>query len=476
VAGPPYTLVRAKNVGMTAILLYARDPAAVKQIEEAECGFGAADMGNKGAVGLRVTWSRGRGHDGDEEPMSTELTFVATHMAAMEWNLKKRNSNWRSIVSCLTFANPRSLLPGVFPPETSIAQTPDRSGAGDTAPRYPTLTSSASSSSSEEDDNDSNKDTTNNEEEEDTRPLLPHHQSSSNDNLVQDETHRAKLQSVSIFKPTSHLFVAGDLNYRIAETTPPPLSVFPSFDPASPNHYSTFFHRDQLTRERKANRTCHGLSESPVTFGPTYKYDVLDSAEGADNRAEVLAAAAAAARSSSSNRRDGDDEGKVVEVVPWRFARHRWPGWCDRVLWLDVAPWVVQRLQRHGKGTGTGTGQQLRVETLLYDALPVLATSDHRPVVWRGLVPVLGAADMAVPTPTGTGEGDGLLDEEWKADPRVRLPVPVDVHAWERRARARRRELVVGWSAFLWSTKEGALLLATVLALGVGGWWFLRGW
>lgn len=54
----PFTLVRAKNVGMTAIMLLARDPAAVHQIEEAECGFGAADMGNKGAVGLRVTWGR----------------------------------------------------------------------------------------------------------------------------------------------------------------------------------------------------------------------------------------------------------------------------------------------------------------------------------------------------------------------------------------------------------------------------------
>ncbi|KAL1836093.1 hypothetical protein VTJ49DRAFT_5577 [Mycothermus thermophilus] len=61
---PPYTLVRAKNVGMTAMLLYARDPTAVTAIAEAECGFGAADMGNKGAVGLRVTWKDGGGGGG----------------------------------------------------------------------------------------------------------------------------------------------------------------------------------------------------------------------------------------------------------------------------------------------------------------------------------------------------------------------------------------------------------------------------
>jgi hypothetical protein len=61
-------------------------------------------------------------------------------------------------------------------------------------------------------------------------------------------------------------------------------------------------------------------------------------------------------------------------------------------------------------------------------------------------------------------------------DPRVKLPVPVDVHAWERRAAARRKEVMVGWSAFVWSTREGAVLLATILALGVGSWWLWRVW
>ena len=133
---PPYTLVRAKNVGMTAILMYARDPTSVRKIEEAECGFGAADMGNKGAVGLRVTWS-GQG-DETELAKTTELTFVATHLAAMEWNLKKRNSNWRSIVAGLTFANPRTILPGDFPTDRA-APSPDRAGGGgESARRFPT--------------------------------------------------------------------------------------------------------------------------------------------------------------------------------------------------------------------------------------------------------------------------------------------------------------------------------------------------
>ncbi|KXX78493.1 hypothetical protein MMYC01_204914 [Madurella mycetomatis] len=436
-SNPSYTLVRAKNVGMTAILLYARDPTSVGNVEEAECGFGAADMGNKGAVGLRVTWSGAgggaRGQTDDDydaaaaavtATRSTELTFVATHLAAMEWNLKKRNSNWRSIVSSLTFANPRSILPGVFPDDTSAVPTRDRSGAGDTAPRLPTGDSSTSASEQSSDDDDVNG--------EDAHPLLP---------PLHDEAYKSTLQSISIFKPTSHLFLAGDLNYRISSSTPPPLSTFPSFDPASPDYFPGFLARDQLTRERLANRTCHGLSESPIAFGPTYKFDILPSADGADNADAVRA---------------GSKVNGLPEV-PWRFARHRWPGWCDRVLWLDVAPWVRGK-KREG------------IETTLYDALPVVATSDHKAVVWRGKVPVLGADEMRVPDEAGAD-----VDDAWRADPRVELPVPVDVHAWERRVKARQKEVLVGWSAFLWSTREGALVLATALALGIGGWWLLRG-
>lgn len=499
-SSPPYTLVRAKNVGMTAILLYARDPASVGNIQEAECGFGAADMGNKGAVGLRVTWTgggRGGGgahgqpaveeDDGEGGAKSTELTFVATHLAAMEWNVKKRNANWRSIVSSLLFANPRDVLPpGVFPADTSTAPTPDRSGAGDTAPAPPPLQLDSNSTSTSELPSEDDDD-----EGADTHPLLSQQQSPGPDS-DHDETHRSALQALSIFKPTSHLFLAGDLNYRIGETTPPPLAPFPSLDPSSPDYFPAYLPRDQLTRERLANRTCHGLSESPIAFGPTYKFDILTNTGAGDDLSTADNADAVVA-----GRREG------MVVVPWRFARHRWPSWCDRVLWLDVAPWARQRLaslsSRLGKdddkggSRGVGMGRGMGIETTVYDALPVVATSDHRAVVWRGRVPVLGAREMALPLPAGDGDGDNddgdddgdcdgddevgmRMKDEWWADPRARMPVPVDVHAWERRASARRKELLVGWSALLWSTPEGALAMATVLALGVGSWWLWRSW
>lgn len=108
----PYKLVGSRNVGMTAIMLFARKPDAIHHIQFAECAFGIADMGNKGAVALRVTYSgAGSPGEGEDEAVTgsaaaeqrtTEITFVATHLAAMEYNLRRRNANWASIVVCLS--------------------------------------------------------------------------------------------------------------------------------------------------------------------------------------------------------------------------------------------------------------------------------------------------------------------------------------------------------------------------------------
>ncbi|KAK4229909.1 DNase I-like protein [Podospora fimiseda] len=410
---PPYTLVRAKNVGMTSILLFARDPTSVSQIQEAECGFGAADMGNKGAVGLRVTWS-----DPSQRDKSTELTFVATHLAAMEWNLKKRNANWRNIVSGLTFQNPHEVLPGVFPVNEHPTPRPDTSGAGIPAPVARSLLPAGSVDSSEA------------EEEEEEEPLLS--SSSAQLPLAQQgltPSQAATLQDISIFKPNSHLFVAGDLNYRISSTTPPPLSTFPSFDEGSPNHYSNFIGRDQLTLEREAGRTFHGMEEAPVLFGPTYKFDILSSPKGAVNEMAV---------------RKGVTQNGIPEV-PWKFAPHRWPGWCDRVLFSSA--------------------EEEEVKVGGYDAFPVLESSDHRPVWFRASV-TLGSSSESR---SGSELKGGVQRKKT-------LPVPVDVDAWERRRIARKKEVVVGWSAFFWSTQEGAMVLGSILLICLGGWWAVRGW
>lgn len=363
----PYTLIKAHNVGYTAIILLARDPASVRDLQLAEVGFGAADLGNKGAVGLRILYEAGHGK-------STELTFVATHLAAMEWNLPKRNANWAAIMRGLTFEDPEAVVERF----RAVEEASDDREAGER-----------------------------------TR-LLP------------DEHHgqhlrlQRQLHNISVFKPSSHLFVAGDLNYRISTTAPPANAAFPSLDPASENYYPSFIGLDQLTREKKAGRTLHGLNEAEIKFPPTYKYDIKPG--------------------------KGDDE----EQIEWSFAPHRYPSWTDRVLYLDVPSWLGKK--------------KPSMNVLAYDAMPITRSSDHRAVYLRVEVPLLSPEEMAPPL--------ALEDTEESADPRVRLPVEIDPEAWGRRAAARKKEAMAGWSMFLWSTKQGAAILATVLVVGAGAYWW----
>ena len=53
---PIYTPISARNIGMTGIMVFAKDPEAVQDIETGGVGVGLAEMGNKGAVGVRFTY------------------------------------------------------------------------------------------------------------------------------------------------------------------------------------------------------------------------------------------------------------------------------------------------------------------------------------------------------------------------------------------------------------------------------------
>lgn len=79
---------------MTAIMLFARKPDAVHHVQVAECAFGIANMGNKGAIALRVMYTEDVAEEEDGQRRVAEVTFVATHLAAMEYNLRRRNANW----------------------------------------------------------------------------------------------------------------------------------------------------------------------------------------------------------------------------------------------------------------------------------------------------------------------------------------------------------------------------------------------
>ncbi|KAI1291285.1 Endonuclease/exonuclease/phosphatase [Xylaria venustula] len=365
----PYTLVAIRNVGMTGILLFARDPAALQNLKSTEVGFGAGDMANKGAVGLRMLFSK---PDADGRPRQTELTFVGTHLAAHEWNLERRNRNWASIVSGLLFEDPKKLRS-----VKSIHPTPRRRGSDD-----------------------------------------EHEQLLSGD--AEERAEERALHDITIYKPGSHLFVAGDLNYRISKTPPSDKAVFPATDPASPNHFSHFLALDQLALEKAAGRTLHGLAESKIAFPPTYKLRV--------------------------NR-------KADDSVSWKWYANRWPGWCDRVLYLDIPPWASR----------SPAGPDIVMRTIAYDALPPVATSDHRAVFLRLEVPIIEPSVLA--------PSDGLYTSD-NNDPRIKLPYAVDMESWDHRARVKKWEWIIGWSMLVSQSKQGIAVFTTLFVVGLGAWWF----
>lgn len=359
-----YRNIVTRNLGMTAIMIFVRQDhvGAVNRIETAGVGVGLLEMGNKGAVGVRLGYSTGAS---DNEIM--ELTFVAAHLAPMEDALARRNEDWINIVSRLVFA----------PLDQVASRKRARSPSGD----------------SEE------------------APLLP------------DAPNDYAMPAPGLYSATSHLFLAGDLNYRTSKIKPGPENYEsypqPTQEQSDPKHYSHLLKEDQLIQELKAGRTCHGLKEAPVTFPPTYKYSHKQRAKA-----------------------EQDDE------ATWDWAEHRWPSWCDRVLYLDIPLWMQDVIH------------SAAITVHGYIALPVLSTSDHRPVALSCSLPV-----RAIPPPNGE-----LTD----SDPRLSPPAAIDPTWRERRAWARRWEIIVGILSYLSLTWEGKGLLLGTLIGGIGGWMVIK--
>ncbi|RYP69969.1 hypothetical protein DL771_005760 [Monosporascus sp. 5C6A] len=380
-----YRLATVRNVGMTGIMLLVRDRYALRNLRTTELGFGAGDMANKGAVGLRFLYAK---EDESGQSRQTELTFVGTHLQAYEWKLETRNKNWESIASGLVFEDPKRYINGRAP-------------------------------QSEDGDEEQHL-------------------------LEQDGTQKA-LHDISIYKPGSHLFIAGDLNYRLSTTAPEAGAIFPSIDPDSPDHYSRFFIMDQLTAEKAAGRTLHGLSEAEIKFPPTYKLKVLPK-KGLETETGLLRA------------EEGEDDAEEAE---WEWVVYRWPGWCDRVLYLDIPWWAKEAT----------SSKNLEVKVTAYDALPAVRTSDHRAVYLRVDVPVIEPADLA-PSPAAIETELARSSDGHTVDPRVRLPFPIDPGSWGHRAFVRQCEHVIGWSMLISQSKPAIAVLATLLIMGLGAWWF----
>jgi len=243
---PEYILVRKVVMGAIALFVYAEESLAsqIKDVCESSVGCGPLFMSNKGAVGVRFGL-KGR---------SSTWTFVTAHLAAHDYNLERRNLDWRNIVSRLLF-----------------------------------------------------------------------HSKDGSEKQLYD---------------SSHLFVCGDLNYRISTERPVPLTLGRLGDLLEKKDVAQLLKHDQLASEVEAKKTLHGLSEGQITFLPSYKYKV------------------------------GTDTYKGYE--------HRTPSYCDRILHAFAED---------------------EVDVLSYRSIMAVKTSDHKPVSAVYQVTSLKETEGAVRTP-----------------------------------------------------------------------------
>ncbi|KAI9672764.1 MAG: hypothetical protein M1831_000199 [Alyxoria varia] len=339
-----YQSLIIRNVGMTAIQVFAKPEVAanVQFMEAAGVGVGVWGLGNKGAVGVRLGFSPiGSGND-------SSLTFVGAHLAPMENGWQRRNEDWKNIVRGTAFL-----------PVRVKSSKPSNAEAGGQSPEEEQLLSTA------------------------TDMELSGFGSSDARNM---------------FVPRSPIIFGGDLNYRTGDVGPygDAHTDFPQPNGSDMgSSIEDFLEKDQLRRERGAQRTLHQLDEMPIHFPPTYKYSVPQHQPWP---------------------KDGS------EPISWHWAKHRLPSWCDRILFSSYLQKDVPNL----------------FKAYAYRALPLQPTSDHRPVclLFQINPQSLGttgetSATQSVPPFT--------LSTSWARD----------------REAARRKELIVGFLSYLILTREG---------------------
>jgi hypothetical protein len=304
-----------------------------------------------------------------------ELTFVAAHLAPMEGEVMRRNQDWENIVRGLVFEDVE--------------------------------TSSSSRSSIIPDSSEA-------------EPLL-------------SQSDASPASYMGLYKPRNTIFFGGDLNYRTSLKPPEPDAdkTYPqpsnydnqqSSNTAGRLSIKELLGRDQLVQERLAGRTIHGFSEMPINFSPTYKYD---------NDAIAAPGPDVIPKPSDANM-PGEDPVEGEEI--WRWAKHRWPSWCDRILYLPASG-----LEGH-----------------VYTSLPLMSSSDHRAVA----LSVTLRADVAT--------------EENSSDLRSHPPFPLNPDWKAHRAAARRREIIVGIASYLALTMEGNAILLGLFGGGIAGYLMLR--
>lgn len=345
-----YTNVITRNTGLTALMLFTRKSlvSSIRSVNAAEVGVGVSEMGNKGAVGVRVGWKVDQNRD---RSGVLHTTFVSAHLAPFEAEVDRRDQDYVNIVRGLAF---------------TARDAREWRGGQDGAESVPLLSGYG----------DPDGDT------------------------VEGLDSKVK----GMYCEDSYLFFSGDLNYRTALTGPgrEDSATFPQprKDPDSALHYKKLLDKDQLQQQLRQGKTLHGLTEQSIDFPPTYKYHT-------DNSKPVI--------------QDSD-------VEEWNWAKHRWPSWCDRILFSCT--------------------EALPVKAGRYIALPIFRTSDHRPVALSVSVPMKAVRDSEF-----AKRAPAQIDRDWRTT----------------RDAARRKEIATGVAAYLGLSWEGrSLLLGTVLVIVSG--------
>ncbi|KAK0561281.1 hypothetical protein OC844_003285 [Tilletia horrida] len=370
-----YDLLAAVHMVGIVLFVYTRTraniSARVKEIRTAKVGTGLLGiMGNKGAVGLRLVLA---GANGGRDEV---YTFLSAHLAAHDHNVPRRNRDWANIVRRMVFT------PSSVQPLPILQQTPQSASKGGPVPSVSQL-----------------------EERYKTQKAAQPKDAVAIDN-----------KSYGIYDST-HLFVCGDLNYRIAlKKQPLPGSHADKASQGKMNKeelrwrlassdWPALASYDQLTLERVNNRVFHGLTEShlpSIKWGPTYKFKVIKpakdkspfetgnfskdekmSAEPGIASASTPAPAPAAAAAPAEKKKE---EEEVSETTPLftkisaptpvaadgqELSKKRVPGWTDRILWAsahDGARLSAAEADTHG------------VDVELYRSVVQYTHSDHKPV------------------------------------------------------------------------------------------------
>ncbi|CBQ72108.1 conserved hypothetical protein [Sporisorium reilianum SRZ2] len=323
-----YPLLCSVDLVGIALFVYARERAPfsiskatansaksaayrVKEIRTAKVGTGLAGvMGNKGAVGARIVVAAADGKGPDEV-----LTFVSAHLAAHDHNVLRRNKDWQQIVQRM-----------VFEP-SSIERLPILQ-ATNQKPLNP----------------------------KDLDGLKQQHGMATSGKAGRKTTALDK-KSYTVYDST-HLFVFGDLNHRIAlgkselanEKASSELTKESLAKALEVGDWSLLAQHDQLSHQRLAPepKAFHGLTELPITeagIPPTYKYVVSQPGKQTKKKNAGITSDAL--------------EGQTL-------SKKRIPGWTDRILWASSPG------REHNDSHG--------VEVEFYRSIMHYTHSDHKPI------------------------------------------------------------------------------------------------